>query len=146
MVCGVFTAHAVVRPAAKGQEAALEFDVFLACLAETVWVEFLWPCEGLQGMISSSRSYTALLEGYTRTECLVRAMVTCTLTHVTSTTRARQPRKPTRTHLHRGCCEGGHEEGALWRREVLCQLKLPLCDLHMMERQAVTSIASVTFT
>ena len=36
------------------------------------------------------------------------------------------------THLHGGRNEGGHEQGALWRREVLCQLELPLGDLQTM--------------
>ncbi len=52
MVGGVLTAHTVVRPAAKGQEVALEFDVLLALIAEAVWVKLLWLCECLQSIIS----------------------------------------------------------------------------------------------
>ena len=36
------------------------------------------------------------------------------------------------THLHGGRNEGGHEQGALRCREVLCQLELPLGDLHIV--------------
>ena len=48
MVGGVLTAHTMMRPAAKGQEAALKFDVFLALFAEAVGVKLFRPRVGLQ--------------------------------------------------------------------------------------------------
>ena len=35
-------------------------------------------------------------------------------------------------HLHGGRNEGGHEQSALWCREVLGQLEVPLGDLHIV--------------
>ena len=48
MVGSVLPAHTMMRPAAKGQEAALKFDVFPALFAEAVWVKLFRPRIGLQ--------------------------------------------------------------------------------------------------
>ena len=49
MICGVLAPHAVVGPAAKGQEVVLACHILLALRAEAVWVEGVCLCVALHG-------------------------------------------------------------------------------------------------
>ena len=122
MIRGVLAPHAVVGPAAKGQEVVLARHILIALRAEAVWVEGVCLCVALHGNPKDDDSQTP------RGLCITICCGPMAPWGVQYTSYGMVEA----THLHGGRNEGGHEQGALWCREVLGQLEVPLGDLHIV--------------